>query len=276
MASTCFPSGTVYDPFVCRGLDALIYGLYNGARFVVAGTPAGMTLAPEGGAHQSTITASIGMELPGNHARRAGVRGSARLAVVRRSPQPEQRQTGRACISACPRARSTSGRSRQLGNVSASSDFGPRSSRAATDSSNRPDPPRSSSPRPVPSFQRHSRRREQLDAEGVAAVVLDLTSPDRLYRAWRRELRDAARTARRPSRRPPAGNAAAAVRATAAHRHRARRRQPRARLARVRVRDTGGARGRRRLRPIGVDRRPVPPLRPPARATRQRRSRRVG
>ena len=60
-----FPVGTVYDPFVCRGLDALIYGLYNGARFVVAGTPAGVTLAPEGGAHQSTITASIGIELPG-------------------------------------------------------------------------------------------------------------------------------------------------------------------------------------------------------------------
>jgi pyruvate dehydrogenase E1 component len=59
------PIGTVYDPFVCRGLDAFIYGAYNGARFVVAGTPSGVTLAPEGGAHQSTITASIGMELPG-------------------------------------------------------------------------------------------------------------------------------------------------------------------------------------------------------------------
>ncbi len=59
------PIGTVYDPFVCRGLDALIYALYNGARFILVGTPAGVTLAPEGGAHQSTITASIGMELPG-------------------------------------------------------------------------------------------------------------------------------------------------------------------------------------------------------------------
>jgi pyruvate dehydrogenase E1 component len=59
------PVGTVYDPFVCRGLDAFIYGAYNGARFIVAGTPSGVTLAPEGGAHQSTITASIGMELPG-------------------------------------------------------------------------------------------------------------------------------------------------------------------------------------------------------------------
>ena len=58
------PVGTVYDPFVLRGLDALIYGLYNDAKFVVAGTPAGVTLAPEGGAHQSTITASVGAELP--------------------------------------------------------------------------------------------------------------------------------------------------------------------------------------------------------------------
>ncbi len=58
------PVGTVYDPFVLRGLDAFIYSLYNGARFVVAGTPSGVTLAPEGGAHQSTITASVGVELP--------------------------------------------------------------------------------------------------------------------------------------------------------------------------------------------------------------------
>ncbi|MFV0260299.1 MAG: transketolase-like TK C-terminal-containing protein [Acidimicrobiales bacterium] len=59
------PVGTVYDPFVLRGLDALVYSLYNDARFVVVGTPSGVTLAPEGGAHQSTITPSVGAELPG-------------------------------------------------------------------------------------------------------------------------------------------------------------------------------------------------------------------
>ncbi len=59
------PIGTVYDPFVCRGLDALIYALYNGARFIIAGTPSGISLSREGGAHQSTITPSIGLELPG-------------------------------------------------------------------------------------------------------------------------------------------------------------------------------------------------------------------
>jgi pyruvate dehydrogenase E1 component len=55
----------VYDPFVLRGLDALIYSLYNGSRFIVAGTPAGITLSAEGGAHQSSITPSVGLELPG-------------------------------------------------------------------------------------------------------------------------------------------------------------------------------------------------------------------
>ncbi len=59
------PIGTVYDPFVLRGLDAFIHGVYSAARFVVAGTPSGVSLAPEGGAHQSTVTPSVGIELPG-------------------------------------------------------------------------------------------------------------------------------------------------------------------------------------------------------------------
>ncbi|HUG16318.1 MAG TPA: hypothetical protein VMM78_15045, partial [Thermomicrobiales bacterium] len=59
-----FPIGTVYDPFVLRGLDAFIYGVYSDSKFIVAGTPSGISLAPEGGAHQSTITPSVGIELP--------------------------------------------------------------------------------------------------------------------------------------------------------------------------------------------------------------------
>ncbi len=62
---TLIPIGTVYDPFVLRGLDAFIYSVYSGARFIVTGTPSGISLAPEGGAHQSTITPSVGIELPG-------------------------------------------------------------------------------------------------------------------------------------------------------------------------------------------------------------------
>jgi len=58
------PIGTVYDPFVCRGLDALIYSLYIHSKMIFAGTPAGVSLSPEGGAHQSTVTPSLGIELP--------------------------------------------------------------------------------------------------------------------------------------------------------------------------------------------------------------------
>ncbi len=59
------PIGTVYDPFICRGLDALNYACYQDARFIIAGTPSGITLAPEGGAHQSISTPLIGMAQPG-------------------------------------------------------------------------------------------------------------------------------------------------------------------------------------------------------------------
>ncbi len=59
------PIGTVYDPFVSRGLDALNYACYQDARFMVVGTPSGVTLAPEGGAHQSIASPLIGMSQDG-------------------------------------------------------------------------------------------------------------------------------------------------------------------------------------------------------------------
>ena len=59
------PVGTLYDPFVARGLDALNYGCYQDARFMVVGTPSGVSLAPEGGAHQSIGSPLIGMSQDG-------------------------------------------------------------------------------------------------------------------------------------------------------------------------------------------------------------------
>ena len=59
------PIGTVYDPFIARGLDALNYGCYQDARFLLVATPSGLTLGPEGGAHQSINTPLIGMGQPG-------------------------------------------------------------------------------------------------------------------------------------------------------------------------------------------------------------------
>jgi len=55
------PVGTLYDPFINRGLDALNYACYQDARFMLVATPSGLTLAPEGGAHQSIHTPLIGM-----------------------------------------------------------------------------------------------------------------------------------------------------------------------------------------------------------------------
>jgi pyruvate dehydrogenase E1 component len=59
------PIGTVYDPFIHRGLDALNYACYQDARFMIVGTPSGVTLAPEGGAHQSIGTPLTGMAQDG-------------------------------------------------------------------------------------------------------------------------------------------------------------------------------------------------------------------
>jgi pyruvate dehydrogenase E1 component len=60
-----FPIGTLYDPFIQRGLDALNYACYQNARFILVATPSGITLAPEGGAHQSIGTPLIGLAQDG-------------------------------------------------------------------------------------------------------------------------------------------------------------------------------------------------------------------
>src|ERR1700723_3083592 len=59
------PIGTLYDPFIARGLDALNYACYQDARFILVATPSGITLAPEGGAHQSIAQPLIGMAQDG-------------------------------------------------------------------------------------------------------------------------------------------------------------------------------------------------------------------
>jgi pyruvate dehydrogenase E1 component len=59
------PIGTLYDPFIARGLDALNYACYQDARFILVATPSGITLAPEGGAHQSIAEPLIGMAQDG-------------------------------------------------------------------------------------------------------------------------------------------------------------------------------------------------------------------
>nr|MBA3605739.1 pyruvate dehydrogenase [Acidimicrobiia bacterium] len=188
------PIGTVYDPFVCRGLDALIYGLYSGSRFVVVGTPAGVTLAPEGGAHQSAITPSIGLELPGlDYAEPCFAPaldwllcdGLARLAdpegaslYLRLSTRPIDH---RPFDAARERIGEDALRAAVLaGGYRLRQPEGPAAVVLATCG---------------PVVPEVLAAAEALDDEGVPALVLDLTSPDRLFRGWRQGLRHAARAA---------------------------------------------------------------------------------
>jgi pyruvate dehydrogenase E1 component len=60
-----FPIGVMYDPFVNRALEPWTFGIYAGGQSILVGTPSGVTLAPEGGAHQSITTPSTGIEVPG-------------------------------------------------------------------------------------------------------------------------------------------------------------------------------------------------------------------
>jgi pyruvate dehydrogenase E1 component len=62
--ATLIPIGTIYDTFISRGLDALNYAVYQDARFLLVATPSGISLGPEGGAHQSIITPLIGVGQP--------------------------------------------------------------------------------------------------------------------------------------------------------------------------------------------------------------------
>ncbi|MGD9703366.1 MAG: 1-deoxy-D-xylulose-5-phosphate synthase N-terminal domain-containing protein [Acidimicrobiia bacterium] len=192
------PIGTVYDPFVCRGLDALIYALYNGARFVVVGTPSGITLSPEGGAHQSTITASIGMELPGltlaepayataldwllcDGLRRLGTPDGESL-YLRLSTRPIDQSP---FASAMERI----GEDRLRADVIAG---GYRLVEPAVSNADDEGVVLGAAGAVVPEAVAAA---ALLAAEGIAATVLDLTSADRLYREWRGALQHASRTA---------------------------------------------------------------------------------
>ncbi len=194
------PIGTVYDPFVLRGLDALIYGLYNGARFIVVGTPSGVTLAPEGGAHQSTITASVGVELPGIVACEpayatevdwllcSGLAAIAEPAgtstYLRLSTRPIDQAPFAAALD-----RHGEDRLRELV-VS-----GGYRLREAPLSNGRDDRPGVTIVTTGVMAPEALAAAEVLDSEGVAATVVHLTSPDRAYRSWQRSFAGAAASA---------------------------------------------------------------------------------
>ena len=204
------PIGTLYDPFVLRGLDAFVYSVYSGARFIVAGTPSGVTLAPEGGAHQSSITASVGIELPGVTliepafgtaldwlvcaavasmvnpvAQGAGPEVDAGAYYFRLSTRPIDQapfEEARARLSdALLRRQVLAGAYRLI------------------DAGNRPDAPLVQIAACGAVVPEAIEAASILADEGVLAHVVDVTSSDRLYAAWQRTLRHGIRTATTPS-----------------------------------------------------------------------------
>jgi pyruvate dehydrogenase E1 component len=217
---TLLPIGTVYDPFVLRGLDAFIHGVYSGARFVVAGTPSGVTLAPEGGAHQSTITPSVGMELPGVVLHEPAyaqaldwllldalqhVCGHAvETATDLRSAELVHyfRLTTRSIdqgpfVQARDRLGEAVLRRQVLAGAYVLVDGHERVVEQVPDSDGRvPTVHLVTAGAVVPEVLAAA---EELAGEGVIANVIDITTPGRVYRAWQRTLRQAVRTATTPS-----------------------------------------------------------------------------
>lgn len=204
------PVGTLYDPFVLRGLDAYVYAAYNGARFVVAGTPSGVTLAPEGGAHQSTITASVGLELPNTtliepayataldwllcdslshvadpgRADAVGVAqdGSYYFRLTTRPLDQAPFEEARARIGDATLRRQVLAGAYRL--VEAGQRDGVPTVQIAASGAVVPEALTAAA---------------ELEEEGIAAHVIDVTSLDRLYAAWQRTLRQGIRTATTPS-----------------------------------------------------------------------------
>ncbi|MFE9654330.1 pyruvate dehydrogenase [Micromonospora sp. NPDC006431] len=206
------PVGTVYDPFVCRGLDAFIHGAYSGSRFLVAGTPSGVTLAPEGGAHQSTITASIGIELPGvtflepayataldwlmcdalsriaagdpGSARAAGDHGAYYLRLSTRPIDQAPFEAARSRLGDVVVRRQVLAGAYRLVDASELAAAGAPQVYLAASGAVLPETVAAAT---------------ELAEEGIAAHVVDITSADRLFTAWQRALRQGIRTATAPA-----------------------------------------------------------------------------
>ncbi|GAA1800065.1 transketolase-like TK C-terminal-containing protein [Nostocoides veronense] len=204
------PVGTLYDPFVLRGLDAYVYAAYSGSRFVVAGTPSGVTLAPEGGAHQSTITPSVGIELPNTTLLEPAYAACvdwllchalARIADPGKGDALGKTDDGsyyfRLTTRPIDQAPFEAARER-LGQATLRRQVLAGAYRLvdAGETHGAPVVQLAASGAVMPEVLTAA---AELADEGILAHVIDLTSADRLYAAWQRTLRQGIRTATTPS-----------------------------------------------------------------------------
>ena len=172
------PIGTLYDPFIKRGLDALNYACYQDARFILVATPSGITLAPEGGAHQSVGEPLTGIAQPGLASFEPAF--ADELAVLLRWAFAEiQREDGESVYFRLstrpvdqPRRRLDPG----LAEAIVAGGYWLRE----------PEPVRSwRSPIAAPSPRKRWRHMTRLAEDVPGAGLLAITSPDRLHRDWR-------------------------------------------------------------------------------------------
>ena len=191
------PIGTVYDPFVCRGLDALIYALYNGARFVARRYAVGRDARPRGRRPPERDHAFDRARAPRPHVRRAVLRAArwtgccATASRACRVPPAESlylRLSTRP-IDQAPFAEVMARRGADdlRGDVIAGG-YRLRESGAR--------PPEVVLATCGPVVPEVLAAASLLEAEGLPSIVVDLTSPSRLYREWRGTLRSASRGAR--------------------------------------------------------------------------------
>jgi pyruvate dehydrogenase E1 component len=209
--------GTVYDPFVLRGLDAFVYATYSGSRFIIAGTPSGITLAPEGGAHQSTITPSVGLELPGvTFIEPAYAQGldwllcDALASIGDASPQAAGQDAQHGAfyfrLTTRPLDQAPFEMARQrLGDAILRRQVIAGAYRLV-DAFDQPKgkamgetPPLVHIAASGATLPEAIEAAEELGSEGIAAHVVDVTSSDRLFKSWQRTTRQGVRTATTPS-----------------------------------------------------------------------------
>ena len=185
------PIGTLYDPFIARGLDALNYACYQDARFMLVATPSGVTLAPEGGAHQSDPHAADRHRPAGPADLRAGLRRRAGRAdaLWRLSTCSSPRAARSICASRPAACRSPSARCRPSSRAT--------SSTAATGTPRRNPAPTSPSSAMGAVTPEAIAAHESVARDFAGAGLLVLTSPDRLHADWLAAQRKRGRTAGR-------------------------------------------------------------------------------
>ena len=179
------PIGTLYDPFITRALEPWSFGIYAGGQSILVGTPSGITLSPEGGAHQSVITPSVGLEQPQLHGLGTGIRPGPGVGPAARfgSPRLDARHFG---VLSAELPAHRPGALRFAGRPG-----GARAAPAGSAGRRLPAPPVRGAADGLPGGHGRGhargpgRRRLRSSEDGVACDVICLTSADLVFRASR-------------------------------------------------------------------------------------------